>query len=711
MERGNTDRGSGVFPPTRIVIGLRSFRVRSLCTALLAFLVGSAQAIVLDPPSLRCLSVDAAGDVTLTWVPIADPTGEFLQYDIYQATVAAGPYTLVGTTGPVGQATYVHAGAGADTGARFYYVTTTSTSAPPNVSVPSDTLSTIYLQVDQSVPLGSAVQDWTLPHLPPLATAADSFEVHMEYPIGTWSMTQRVVNTGHHTSQVISICEDSLSYQVRLPDESGCVNQSNVDGATFQDVTPPTTPIIVTVSVDTATNHTVVDWEPSPEPDTDGYIIVLVTEGGNVILDTLYGQFNTEFIWDLGDAGAGPESFTIAAIDTCWKGTPPSPNTSATDPPHTTVFLETTYDKCARSIRVDWTAYAGWPVTAYDLYTYIDGGPLLALGTFPPTVHSYQQDHVTPDRTYCYVVRARGDTPEHVSLSNKACRLTDYPAVPQWNYLRVATVQEEGHVVVVDSVDLSATARRYHLERTFNGGPWEEIASAPGGVPPIIVFHDLDALTQERSYTYRVVVDDSCGVPALTSNVGTSILLLAESDLSGFNRLRWNGYVEWAGQVSGYVVYRSLDGGDFLPITITPPDQWDFLDDARPFAAGTGRFCYYVQALETGNPSLIDAVSVSNVACAVQQEEVWIPNAFIAGGINRTFKPVLAYVDVRQYELVIFNRWGQSIWSTTDPDEAWDGRVDDAFVPQGVYAYYCAFQNGAGKKFERRGTVTFLPGM
>ncbi|HEY0978971.1 MAG TPA: gliding motility-associated C-terminal domain-containing protein, partial [Flavobacteriales bacterium] len=88
--------------------------------------------------------------------------------------------------------------------------------------------------------------------------------------------------------------------------------------------------------------------------------------------------------------------------------------------------------------------------------------------------------------------------------------------------------------------------------------------------------------------------------------------------------------------------------------------------------------------------------------------QVWIPNAFIAGGRNHAFQPVLAYADAAEYELVIYNRWGQEIWRTNDPTLAWDGRVDGQFVPQGVYAYYCGFLNGAAKRIERRGTVTFL---
>src|SRR5690606_15763610 len=56
-----------------------------------------SKAVILDPPSLRCASVDLAGDVTLTWAVPPDPDGDFLEYRIYGATVPAGPYALVAT--------------------------------------------------------------------------------------------------------------------------------------------------------------------------------------------------------------------------------------------------------------------------------------------------------------------------------------------------------------------------------------------------------------------------------------------------------------------------------------------------------------------------------------------------------------------------------------------------------------------------------------
>ena len=87
---------------------------------------------------------------------------------------------------------------------------------------------------------------------------------------------------------------------------------------------------------------------------------------------------------------------------------------------------------------------------------------------------------------------------------------------------------------------------------------------------------------------------------------------------------------------------------------------------------------------------------------------MFIPNAFIVGGSNPVFQPVLSYVDVRQYELSIISRWGMVVWTTNDPMEPWNGEVDGQMAPTGVYAYYCAFSNGAGRRIEKRGTVTLL---
>ena len=85
--------------------------------------------------------------------------------------------------------------------------------------------------------------------------------------------------------------------------------------------------------------------------------------------------------------------------------------------------------------------------------------------------------------------------------------------------------------------------------------------NVPGGGGLPIQFTDTDVLTAERSYQYRVVVDDSCGNEVPIPILGT-VSCRAEAGLDGINRLSWNGYAGWAGNV-GAEVHRSIDDGPF----------------------------------------------------------------------------------------------------------------------------------------------------
>ncbi|HQW86895.1 MAG TPA: fibronectin type III domain-containing protein, partial [Flavobacteriales bacterium] len=446
-----------------------------------AGLVAPAVAQVLDPPSLRCASVNVSGDVTLNWVVPPDPNGVFQQYEVYHSAALGGPYALVPPAILVyGTTSFTHFGAGAHLAPQYYYVVAVSSAPPPNSSAPSDTLASLFLDVTQSSPLGSAVLDWTPQHVPHLPTADTLYDIWMEYPVGSWQLIGSVEEPTTHFEHVISICEDSLTFRVSVANGGLCTSFSSRDGDEFRDDTPPSPPVITTVSVDTANGQATIDWGASPEGDTDGYIVVLIDALGNTIIDTVWGQNNTFYQYLLSDAATLPESFTVAAFDTCWTGNPPSPNTSATLDPHTTIHASTSYNECASSVTITWTPYGGWPVANYEVYAQQAGGTWFLLGIFNPTAGTALHENVLPFTTYSYVVKAIGANGTPWSLSNKAIRPTDYPPVPQFNYIRVATVLADDHIQVVDSVDGSAAAKRYILERSANGEPFEPIATRSG---------------------------------------------------------------------------------------------------------------------------------------------------------------------------------------------------------------------------------------
>jgi gliding motility-associated-like protein len=42
-------------------------------------------------------------------------------------------------------------------------------------------------------------------------------------------------------------------------------------------------------------------------------------------------------------------------------------------------------------------------------------------------------------------------------------------------------------------------------------------------------------------------------------------------------------------------------------------------------------------------------------------------------------------VDEYNFELIIYNRWGEAIWETHDVNAQWDGTYNGRIVPAGVY--------------------------
>ena len=67
---------------------------------------------------------------------------------------------------------------------------------------------------------------------------------------------------------------------------------------------------------------------------------------------------------------------------------------------------------------------------------------------------------------------------------------------------------------------------------------------------------------------------------------------------------------------------------------------------------------------------------------------VYLPNTFTPDGkySNETFQ---AKYDcpLDRFELVVFNRWGEIVYSATDPDASWDGTYRGQPVPDGTYTY------------------------
>ncbi len=78
----------------------------------------------------------------------------------------------------------------------------------------------------------------------------------------------------------------------------------------------------------------------------------------------------------------------------------------------------------------------------------------------------------------------------------------------------------------------------------------------------------------------------------------------------------------------------------------------------------------------------------------------YMPNSFTpnADGLNDKFKPTISQ-PLAAYRFTIYNRYGQTIFTTTDQNKGWDGTYKESKQPMGGYIYYCTYRfNGGTEK-------------
>lgn len=71
------------------------------------------------------------------------------------------------------------------------------------------------------------------------------------------------------------------------------------------------------------------------------------------------------------------------------------------------------------------------------------------------------------------------------------------------------------------------------------------------------------------------------------------------------------------------------------------------------------------------------------------------PNTFTPDGdeFNQYWKPEISGIDIYDYDLFIFNRWGELIWENHDPSVGWDGTYKGKPIQDGTYAWRARVTN------------------
>ena len=90
-----------------------------------------------------------------------------------------------------------------------------------------------------------------------------------------------------------------------------------------------------------------------------------------------------------------------------------------------------------------------------------------------------------------------------------------------------------------------------------------------------------------------------------------------------------------------------------------------------------------------------------------------MPNIFSPNndGVNDLFKPV-TILEIEDYELAVFNRWGKQVFQSFSQEEGWDGTLDGKALPADIYVFILrgrfVFCDGGDDQLSEKGDVTLL---
>jgi gliding motility-associated-like protein len=101
--------------------------------------------------------------------------------------------------------------------------------------------------------------------------------------------------------------------------------------------------------------------------------------------------------------------------------------------------------------------------------------------------------------------------------------------------------------------------------------------------------------------------------------------------------------------------------------------------------------------------TLSDSVTLTFEDCSCP---AFIPNVFSPNGDGKNERfEIKISCQVLQFDLSIYNRYGQRIYHTSDPQSGWDGQYKGAPSDMGTYFYYLNYTGPDNTKFKKKGDV------
>jgi gliding motility-associated-like protein len=455
------------------------------------------------------------------------------------------------------------------------------------------------------------------------------------------------------------------------------------------------------------------DWDASPSPEVNAYIILEVTPSSVTPLDTVFNA--TSFLLPInpGDPPAEDRNFRLAALDPCGNDSPQGDIVS----PVGLSAMGGTGCESTVTLTVDQDDLAQYgPAAALELFVSVDGGNFTSAGTFPPSATTVDFRGANDGENLCFYVSANQAVGGAMARTVQACTTIaiDQPARPFELYGIEA--QPAGSLTLYfQDNQVQPTTAEVELFITNPNGQTSALPlpGVPFGSGGELTVNPAPAFAPDATFRLRML--DNCGREEITNPVRL-VFLRGREVFAGQNLLTWSPLPNDLDGTLTYDLFRAEGdpgagaGAMFSPLA-TGLTASDYTDD---LASVGGQLCYQLRInyQPTGTGPTPGVSFLTNVVCVSPDPSVYVPNAFSPNAQraeNAIFLPQFSILpETAGYELLIYNRWGALVFFSQNPAEGWNGEYNGQLANSGTYLYVLRYLLGDGRERETSGSINLI---
>jgi gliding motility-associated-like protein len=365
--------------------------------------------------------------------------------------------------------------------------------------------------------------------------------------------------------------------------------------------------------------------------------------------------------------------------------------------------------------RLTWNAYQGWAVNKYVIYRdRMDGtGIFEPLAEVPGDVLTYDDSSVLCYKDHFYRILAYEEGGFSEKSWSDTCRVRPiYKNTVPPPDMRVASVPDNQNAELQWLIPENSKNKihSYIIERSENGSNYRKLDTLSSAEEFLYFFDNNNLNVQEHNYFYQVKAVDACGDESALSPIAKTVLLKSYFNDNYKPVLYWTKYQVWREGVSHYIIEQLMPDGEFMTIGQSKgPSDTVFVHE-NVSSNCLPEYIYRVKAVR--NQSLRNPVdyveSISNHTQVEVTSTLFAPTAFTPNGdgINDEFETKGIYI--KEFNMKIFNRWGEKLFDSDDCFATWDGTFKGNMVPEGVYVYIVEGIGADGVRHILKSDLTLL---